>query len=379
MKLKITFCGDIMLGDEVSERIGNATIADWLMDVSEVWTGVDLLIGNLECPCVTNAKPVERSAPELIFHAPAAKLTELAAAGFSALTIANNHILNCGAQGLMETIQGMERAGIYHAGAGMNLAEALKPAFIPVPGGTVGLVAFCYGPPARRDSPGVAPDDPKVMRQALRAARAGADLVIAVLHGGLEYSDVPPTHTRMRFRFLAENGADIVVGHHPHVLQGLEWIGNVPVAYSLGDFLFHNSLPHVAARNFARIEMGLYAPEEIEWDRDKFTRGALLTVDISGSNKSARWHPFRQDSDLRPRLCTGDRKAEMLQRLDELSAALLNQDDRRHVVADRVTQTAQRVTLKNLGLRDVIRLGLRPKWRYVPNGLKWIIQRMKAA
>ena len=217
-----------------------------LRDVSEAWSGADLLIGNLESPCVVEAKPIEGPLPELIFRAPASRLAELAAAGFSAVTIANNHILNCGPLGLMETIQGLDKAGIYYAGAGMNLDEALKPAFISVRGITVGLVAFCYGPPAGRSSPGVAPHDFKTMRKALKSARPHADVVIAVLHDGLEYSDVPPSDTRARFRFLAENGADLVVGHHPHVLQGLEWVGNVPVAYSLGDFLFHNSLPHVA-------------------------------------------------------------------------------------------------------------------------------------
>ena len=177
------------------------------------------------------------------------------------------------------------------------------------------------------------------------------------MHGGLEYSDVPPSDTRARFRFLAENGADIVVGHHPHVLQGLEWIGNVPVAYSLGDFLFHNSLPHVAERNFARMDMGLYAPAEIERDKDKFTRGAVLSVYISGNEKSIRWHPFRQGSDLRPRLCAGDNKVEMLRRLDELSAALLNKKDPRHAVANSVMQAAQRAALNSLRIREVVKLG----------------------
>jgi Bacterial capsule synthesis protein PGA_cap len=377
MELTIAFCGDIMLGAEVAERIGNATIAEWVKDVSEAWSGVDLLIGNLECPCVIEAKPVESETPELVFHAPASRLVELAAAGFSAVTIANNHILNCGPLGLMETIQGLDRAGIHHAGAGMKLDEALQPAFISVRGITVGLVAFCYGPPAGRSSPGVAPHDFKTMRQALKTARAGADLVIAGLHGGLEYSDVPASETRVRFRFLAENGADVVIGHHPHVLQGLEWVGKVPVAYSLGNFLFHSSLPYVAERSLGRMGMGLYAPSEIVRDPDKFSRGALLTVNISGGAKSVRWHPFRQGPDLRPRLSTGDTKVDDLRRLNDLSAALLNKNDSRHALADSVMHTVRTTNLARLGTREVMRLALRPKWRYVPRGINWLFQRMK--
>jgi hypothetical protein len=259
----------------------------------------------------------------------------------------------------------------------MTLAEALHPAFIPVNGITVGIVAFCYGPWARRSSPGAAPNDFKAMRKALKSARAHADIVIAALHDGLEYSDVPPSRTRSRFRFLAENGADVVVGHHPHVLQGLEWIANVPIAYSLGDLLFHNSLPHVANRNFARMEMGLYAPAEMGRDPDKFDRGALLTVRISGSRKLVSWAPFRQGPDLRPRLCVGDTKAEDLQRLKDLSASLLNAKDFRHVLADSVTETARKANVAQLGIAAVMRLALKPRWRYIPRGLNWFLQRMK--
>jgi Bacterial capsule synthesis protein PGA_cap len=376
-ELSIVLCGDIMPGAEVGQYMGTTAIRNWLEGVSSAWKGADLVIGNLECPCVTEAKPNDGPLPEIVFHAPGSRLVELAAAGFSGVTIANNHILNCGPLGLMETIQGLDEAGIHHVGAGMNLDEALQPAFIPVRGITVGLVAFCYGPPAGRSSPGVAPHDFKTMRKALKSARAHADFVIAALHDGLEYSDVPPSDTRARFRFLAENGADLVVGHHPHVLQGLEWVGNVPVAYSLGDFLFHNSLPHVVHRNFARMEMGLYAPGEIERDPDKFSRGALLTVHVSGSRKSVSWHPFRQGADLRPRLCAGDTKVEDLQRLNDLSAALLNKKDFRHALADSVIRTGRRTNLARLGIREVMRLALRPKWRYIPRGLNWLFQRMK--
>jgi hypothetical protein len=184
---------------------------------------------------------------------------------------------------------------------------------------------------------------------------------------------------RARFRFLAENGADIVVGHHPHVLQGLEWFGNVPIAYSLGDFLFHNSLPSVRRRNFVRMEMGLYAPKELERDADKFSRGALLTVQISGARKSISWQPFRQDPDLRPRLCEGETRIQDLKRLNDLSVALQNPEDWRHFLADSIVDAAHRANIGRLRIAEVVKLALRfrPKWRYVPLGMKWLLQRLK--
>jgi poly-gamma-glutamate synthesis protein (capsule biosynthesis protein) len=379
MGLKIAVCGDIMLGSEVAERMGTATVGDWLSGVSEAWSGADLLIGNLECPCVIGARPIDGPLPEIIFHASADRLAELAAAGFHAVTLANNHVLNCGPLGLVETIQNLDRVGIRHVGAGRNLAEAIRPVLISVRNLTIGLVAFCYGPPAGRSTPGVAPCEPKLMLKALTHARANSDVVIAALHDGLEYSDVPPSKTRGRFRFLAENGADIVIGHHPHVLQGLEWRDEVPIAYSLGDLLFHNSLEHVARRNFSRIAMGRYAPEEVQRDPHKFTRGAVLTMQISEGEKSIHWHPFRQDANLRPQLSFGDTRTEDLARLDELSLALLNLQDRRHALADRVVSLVLEGSRNNLGIREVLALARQPKWRYLPYGLEWLRGRLKRA
>jgi hypothetical protein len=376
-ELTIAFCGDVMMGCEVGQYMGTSTLVEWLSDISAAWRDADLLIGNLECPCVVNAKPVDSPTPELIFHAPAYRLKEMADAGFTALTLANNHIFNCGVSGLSETIQGLERAGLYHAGAGMSLAEALRPAFIPVKGKTVALIAFCYASPAGKQTPGVAPLKPKMMRQALAHARNNSDVVIAAVHDGLEYSDVPPSKVRAGFRFLADNGADIVIGHHPHVLQGIEWRGNVPIAYSLGDLLFTNSLPHVSARNFRRIAMGRYAPHEIRRDPDKFARGAILTIGLSGTTKTVRWAPFRQRGDLRPELAVGPARAAALQHLDDLTAALLNPDDPRHALADEVMELARREQLATLSLREVLRIAVRPQARHLRSALPWIYHRAR--
>jgi capsule synthesis protein PGA_cap len=376
MELSITFCGDIALGLEVATFMATSTVSDWLKDVSAAWKASDLLIGNLEGPCVKDAKPSEDIPSELLVYASADRLSELATAGFSAVTLANNHIMDCGPLGLTETIRGLDQAGIYHTGAGMRLAEALKPAFIPLRGVVVGLVSFCYGPPAGRSSPGAAFYDPRIMRKTLEAARAGADLVVATLHDGLEYSDVPPSQTRKRLRFLAENGADIVVGHHPHVLEGLEWYNDVPIACSLGDLVATDSLPHIAQGNFSRIAMGLYAPQEIRRDPEKFSRGALFTVHVSGKKKSIEWHPFRQTPNLQPELSSGKAKAEDLRRLERLSAALLDPNDPRHSLADSVYQAAWWSQRDTLGIQELLKLAAKPRWRYVPYGLKWLYRRM---
>src|SRR5215510_8251949 len=106
-RLTIAFCGDIMLGGEVGKYIRTSTVADWVQDVSRVWREADLLIGNLECPCVLNAKPIEAPPSKVTLHASAERLQEMAGAGFSAVTLANNHIMDCGPLGLAETTRGL--------------------------------------------------------------------------------------------------------------------------------------------------------------------------------------------------------------------------------------------------------------------------------
>jgi poly-gamma-glutamate capsule biosynthesis protein CapA/YwtB (metallophosphatase superfamily) len=377
--VKFAFCGDIMPGAEVGERIGDGSLADWLSDVARVWRDADVVIGNLESPCVTKAPAVLGPNPELVFRSPASRVRELAKAGFSALCLANNHILDCGPEGIQETLRSLDEAGIRHAGAGMNLTEALEPALLRLGNKTVGIVAFCYGPAAMANRAGAAPNDRKTMARGLASARPSCDILVAAMHDGLEYSDIPPSVTRRRFRFLAENGADIVIGHHPHVLQGVEWHHGVPIAYSLGDLLFHNSLPAVARRNFARIALAVREPHEVRRDPDKFSRGAILTLEISEHRKHLEWHPFRQDAELRPRSCSGEVLTEDLRRLDALSAALVNVKDSRQAMADRVLEACSRENRAALGWKDLLLLARHPKWRYIPRGVRWLGGRLRRA
>ncbi|WP_447979320.1 CapA family protein [Candidatus Nitrospira bockiana] len=376
----LAFGGDIMLGREVARCMREATVEQWLNGVSLAWANADCLIANLECPCVVDARPIDEGPfgrpSEIILHAPASRVGELAKAGVSAVTLANNHILDCGALGLSETVRALDEAGIYHAGAGLNLSEALEPAVWHAGGGTIGLVAFCYGPPAGRSSPGVAPCEASAMRRSLATARAAADLVVAALHTGLEYADVPTSKVQAQFRYLAEHGADIVIGHHPHVLQGLEYWKGVPIAYSLGDLIFDNSLSSVAQRNFARMAMGIYAPDEVNRDPTKFQRGAILRASFTDGAASCEWHPFRQDSLLRPQLTVGKEREEDLRRLHSLADALSDPLDGRRAVAEEVYQRVYWAARENLTLRELAKLAARPRWRYLTSGMQWLSRRI---
>ncbi len=122
--------------------------------------------------------------------------------------------------------------------------------------------------------------------------------------------------------------------------------------------------------------MGRYAPEEVRLDPEKFSRGAVLTIEISGSKKSVRWHPFRQDPYLRPQLSRGDERVAALGRLADLSSALFNRQDLRHELANSVLDSAWWNVRDNLNARQLLKLALRPKWRYFPTALKWFYRRV---
>jgi hypothetical protein len=151
----------------------------------------------------------------------------------------------------------------------------------------------------------------------------------------------------------------------------------VPIAYSLGDLLFTNSLPHVTARNFARIAMGRYAPQETRRDPDKFARGAILIIRVSGTKKSTHWAPFRQRTNLRPELAVGTAKVAALEHLEDLSKALMNPSDPRHALADEVMERARQEELAHLDIADVLRVARRPKLRHLRSALPWMYHRVR--
>jgi hypothetical protein len=100
-------------------------------------------------------------------------------------------------------------------------------------------------------------------------------------------------------------------------------------------------------------------------------RGAVLTAQFRNGEKSIQWHPFRQGKDLRPHLSAESTYSEDLLRLEDLSAALLNESDPRHSLANEVRAKALQESMDSLGLKEVLQLLSKPKWRYIANGMRW--------
>jgi poly-gamma-glutamate capsule biosynthesis protein CapA/YwtB (metallophosphatase superfamily) len=242
--LRIVAVGDLAFNaryHRLLERRG----PDWpVRPVRPEWDGADdgadLRLGNLESPPTTAPRIIPS---KLSLRGAVRSVDGLDAAGFDCVSLANNHAMDFGLPGLVETMQRLDKAGILHHGAGENEAAALRPVVVRRRGLTVGLLAFCdveqpdflYAGPAQ---PGVARFDVDAACRSVHALKADVDWVILQLHWGSEMSRLPRPDHRVAARRLIEAGADLILGHHPHVLQPLEWIDGVPVFYSLGNFLF---------------------------------------------------------------------------------------------------------------------------------------------
>jgi poly-gamma-glutamate capsule biosynthesis protein CapA/YwtB (metallophosphatase superfamily) len=155
-----------------------------------------------------------------------------------AVTMANNHILDYGYKGVKDTFKELVDHKIKYIGAGNDLTEARKPLSLHKDGMKIAILNFCENEwsIAEDDSPGANPMDIIDNTNQIREAKASHDKVIVIVHGGHEYYNLPSPRMQKQYRFYADQGADIVVGHHTHCISGNEVYKGVPIYYSLGNF-----------------------------------------------------------------------------------------------------------------------------------------------
>lgn len=199
----------------------------------------DLTVINLECAPSWRGRPVPKN---FNFRCDPATVGHFAAAGVEAASLANNHALDFGVDGLLDGIENVWNGGVAEVGAGVNQLDAREPALFEVDGwrvavvGLAGFVEFDWWI-AGRDRPGLANGyDLATMTDAVRRADALADIVVVAIHWGREGVFVHNESQAIRGRALIDAGADVVFGHHPHRLQPLEWYRGRPIFYSLGNF-----------------------------------------------------------------------------------------------------------------------------------------------
>jgi gamma-polyglutamate biosynthesis protein CapA len=212
----------------------------------ELVRGADLAVVNHEAPITDGGTPSPLY-KKYVYAAPAATAQALADAGFDVLQLANNHTVDAGFDGLADTLANAARAGLATVGAGRDAAAARRGLIADIGGLRVGLLAYCerqllfdvyIDQFARAHRAGVAmAAEPDLRRDIARLRAAGAALVVVSFHAGDNYA--PPTRAQRRWAERAiDEGADLVIGHHPHVAQPVALYRGRAIALSLGNYAF---------------------------------------------------------------------------------------------------------------------------------------------
>lgn len=239
--VSVACAGDVNFGDGVTPSLSSGGVDYPWADASEVFSLADLSFVNLECCLSTAGSPV--AGKEFCFRGPPDAAEGMKRAGLSVVSLANNHAKDYGTAAFLETLDHLKANGIAWCGAGRNDAEAYSPAVLKSHGRKVGFVAFTWvvphGWPATATNPGCATTWSRDrVAGTIKEAKAGCDYVVASFHWGIELATSPNEEQRALAHLAVDSGADLVLGHHPHVVQGFELYGNRLIAYSLGNFIF---------------------------------------------------------------------------------------------------------------------------------------------
>ncbi|MHB1296829.1 MAG: CapA family protein [Anaerolineae bacterium] len=304
--VELVAVGDIMLGRVVGEHIqeDGARYPFANEGIQALLAGADLTIGNLECPISDRGTPEVK---EYTFRAAPAAIEGLQDAGMDVLSLANNHLGDYGPDATRDTLRLLDEAGITVVGAGQNVTEARQARVVEVDGLRIAFLAYNqvgpYSFAAGENSPGHAWMDAEVMASAVRAARAEADMVVVSCHWGYEYALYASAQQQELAQGLMEAGADLVIGHHPHVVQGLAFGEKGLAFFSLGNFVFDINMGQESLEG-AAVRVLLDASGIKTWELVPYelvgSRPRLLSAE-DGAHITDRMLRVTQEQGLLPR------------------------------------------------------------------------------
>jgi len=241
-KIKLAFVGDILPASSVLRQMETHGYDYPFRLSADLLRSADITAGNLEAPLTARGTPAENK--DYVYRGPAAVLPAIKDAGFDVLSLANNHTMDYGWIGLQDTMAALDEHQIRHMGAGHDEMQAYAPAYVEANGFKVAFIGLSnviwkVDWKADKKRPGLAEAyDITRALAAIQEADRQADLVVVMVHWGVEYSDRPIPDQVAKGRKFIDAGADLVIGCHPHVLQGFEWYNGKWIAYSLGNFVF---------------------------------------------------------------------------------------------------------------------------------------------
>jgi poly-gamma-glutamate synthesis protein (capsule biosynthesis protein) len=249
--VKLTAVGDLMLDRTIGDLLQTGELSYPFEHISAQLQSADLTIGNLESALGVGGVPEEKG---YTFKAPPEAAPALSLAGFDLLSLANNHAMDYGPALLVQAIATLAEQGVQTVGAGKDDRAAHLPYSVEINGLRLTFLSFVDVPQefrgfdtrswqAQDSRPGLAWADPTRMRLEIENVRQDSDLVIVLLHSGYEYVPQPSPPQVTAARSAIEAGADLVLGHHAHIIQPVEFHPQGVIAYGLGNFVFEDAGP----------------------------------------------------------------------------------------------------------------------------------------
>jgi poly-gamma-glutamate capsule biosynthesis protein CapA/YwtB (metallophosphatase superfamily) len=287
--ITIAFAGDVHFEAQLRPRLRNPSTA--LEPIAPALSAADLTVVNLETSIGARGSPEPK---RFTFQAPPVAFDALAAAGVDVVTMANNHAMDFGSAGLADTLAAIAAdPPLDIVGVGADADEAFAPALVDVRGTTIAVIGAHSADDPTADptdhwaagdgSPGVAvARDPARLLQAVEDAVASADVVVVFMHWGIQGDSCPSASQQATAQALAEAGADVIVGSHAHVVQGMGLLDGAYVAYGLGNFVWYN--PGTGPSS---------------------TTGVLTVTVDDGRVVADEWSPARIQADGLPRFAAG--------------------------------------------------------------------------
>lgn len=239
--MKILIAGDFCQWHRVDHIVRKKQFGELFDEIKPIISSADYSIVNFEFPIVLNSgqeSPIPKCGPNLRGTIEAVDAVKYA--GFTCCTLANNHILDQGEKCCLDTKSELEKGGIDTVGAGRSLSEASSILYKVINGETLAIINCCEHEftIATETSAGANPLNPIQQYYAIQEAKAKANYVLVIVHGGHEHFQLPSPRMQETYRFFIDAGADAVVNHHQHCYSGYEVYKGKPIFYGLGNFCF---------------------------------------------------------------------------------------------------------------------------------------------
>jgi poly-gamma-glutamate synthesis protein (capsule biosynthesis protein) len=244
--------GDVNLGRTVGQEILKGKIDFPFEKFSGELARAEVVFANLECPVTDQNGETQSPKSNVIFCAPPNAGTTLRRAGVTVVSTANNHAFDYGLKGLQETIKFLHQDSIQYTGTVLTAGEEFRPVILEHHGIKLGVLAYTQTVNFQKRWKGLISlfDSARAYRE-IHALKPQVDFVIISYHGGDEYKDVPGPSAEREMKLLADFGADVLLGHHPHVPNGIEWYRGCWIFHSLGNAVFNQPQRFWTQRSFA--------------------------------------------------------------------------------------------------------------------------------